>query len=440
MKVLVIGRLYEATSFTEMYCNSPSVDTVYMILENFDEVDAGLHSLFNKKIHIQHINLFLDDSKNRILDLLRHHPVDLVACSSLMLNLRGFIDELRLLNIPYFGASKLMSELEHKKLHFRELMHSIGIPTPKIIHTDTALPMINFIKKLKPTDFPIVMKPEHNGRFKVDVYYNQKDMIDYIRNTSTNQLIFLEEYISNGTQIDIQYLCNGIDAFPMVSCIEDKKHIGNKDMDVFNGQEAGSLQPALEYTPTVKNKIQTEILDPLKKWLLTNGDRPVGMFDLQVILRGDDVYLIEHNSRPGSPDILNLWLNNDLVDLSLRCYHSDFEEQNLRTIHDNNKVMCMYTIIPTVDNVLFHTDDRGFMLSGVIDTCNYEFLPDGIQTIDNPDYTGVDKYTGIEDTCIIFGVVGDSFDLVRQEAEMFLKNLLPIGYLYYINLTGNLKS
>jgi len=196
------------------------------------------------------------------------------------------------------------AKLESDKLFTKNLLRSIGIPTPKSQILDR-----NFLKEqLDDLGLPVVLKIARSDHrllsFATNVFSDrnyQKIIPDLLKYTDENMSFFAEDFIA-GREVSMHFLCNGAEWIYLGEA-RDYKKLFNNDQGI-NTDGIGSYSPATE-----NNSLDRvfDYMNALMKKLNSLGIFYKGIMYLGVITGQDGIpNILEINTRPGYPEFLTI--------------------------------------------------------------------------------------------------------------------------------------
>ena len=204
--------------------------------------------------------------------------------------IQGLLDSLE---IPYQGSGVLGSAIAMNKILSKQLYVQAGLPTPPYMVADRSNPpkAPAVIDKL---GLPVVIKPEHEGSsIGLTIVREQKDLRSAFKKAwSFDRRCVVEKYIS-GIEITAGVLGNDdLTALPLIEICPDERY-------EFFDYEA-------KYTPGATNeicpaRITPELTEKAQQYAKRahNALHCRGYSRTDMILSGDDLYILETNTIPG---------------------------------------------------------------------------------------------------------------------------------------------
>ena len=200
---------------------------------------------------------------------------------------------LELLDIPYQGAGVLGSALAMNKLAAKQLYERAGIPVPPYVvaRRNDAVSAEHLVQRL---GLPLVVKPAVGGSSIGMSIVRAADQIPQALTKAFDQdgTILVESYIK-GIEITAGVLGNdNLEALPLIEIVPDAKH---EFFDYVAKYTAGATQeicPA-RISPALTEKAQS-YARMAHQALFCKGYSRTDM-----MLRGDDIFVLETNTIPG---------------------------------------------------------------------------------------------------------------------------------------------
>lgn len=200
---------------------------------------------------------------------------------------------LELLGIPYVGSGVLASALAIDKIMARKVLASDGIPMPKGIVIDRNVDVSELTVRVKAElGFPVVVKPNREGSsIGLSIPRSPEEFPEAVELAFRYEKdVLLEEFIE-GMEITAPVIGNDeLNALPLIEILPASS---------FYDYEA-------KYAPGgSKHVIPARISDEMTKRaqeLAVNSHRSLGcrgMSRVDMIIRGEDIYVLEINTIPG---------------------------------------------------------------------------------------------------------------------------------------------
>ncbi len=188
------------------------------------------------------------------------------------------------LGVPIIGTDVEAIDRAENRDSFEKVMNELGIPQPK------GLAVTDIEEGVKVADsigYPVLVRPSFvlGGR-AMQIVANEKSLRHYLQTAveiNTEQPVLVDKYIM-GKELEVDAICDGEDVF-IPGIMEHVERTG-----VHSGDSI-SIYPTFSVSQTVKDKI----IDYTVK--LGKAIGIVGLYNIQFIADGDDVYVIEVNPR-----------------------------------------------------------------------------------------------------------------------------------------------
>lgn len=200
--------------------------------------------------------------------------------------IQGFLD---LIEVPYTGSKVLASALGMDKIYSRKLFTQVGLKTPNFIVIKRGQKTNNVFKNLK---LPTFVKPNNQGSSvgatKVKKRQDFKKALSYAHKFS--DLAIVEKFIS-GVEVTCAIIGNDRPKpLPLVEIVPKKEFFDYEAK--YNERLCDEIVPA-RISKTLAKKAQKAALAAYQAL----GCRGFGRVDM--IIKGNDVYVLELNTIPG---------------------------------------------------------------------------------------------------------------------------------------------
>lgn len=203
---------------------------------------------------------------------------------------QGMLD---LLKIPYQGSGTLGSSLAMNKLASKRMYEHAGIPVPAYLSFDSP-EKIDADICIGKLGLPMVVKPVTGGSsIGMTIAKSKRKFTEAIKKAfAYDTTILVEEYIK-GIEITGGVIGNHtLESLPIVEIVPSKKHeFFDYEAKYFKG-ESLEICPA-RINPELAQKAQ-ELAEKSHRALFCNGYSRTDM-----MIRGEDIYVLETNTIPG---------------------------------------------------------------------------------------------------------------------------------------------
>ena len=291
-KVLVIGSGGREHALAWKIAQSSQVSKVYIAPGN------GGTSLVGENVDIG----FTD--ADGLLEFAKSKKIDLTVVGQEAASEAGVADLFKKNNLPIFGPTKKAATVETSKAFSKDLMKSQKIPTARYKNFEDPKEAIDYIRS---QSLPIVIKADGLAGGKgVIIAQNLPEADEAIHEImvqksfgSSGNKIVVEQFL-DGQEVSTHALCDGKTAV-MFPSSQDHKQIYDED----KGPNTGGMG-VISPVPWVKEKHIQDVLDsivlPALKGLKSMGADFSGCLYPGLMIKGDDINVIEFNSRFGDPE------------------------------------------------------------------------------------------------------------------------------------------
>ncbi|MBD0335244.1 MAG: phosphoribosylamine--glycine ligase [Cyanobacteria bacterium Co-bin13] len=241
----------------------------------------------------------------------------------------GIADFLQQQGLKVFGPTQAGAQIEASKAWSKALMARAGIPTARSeVFTDAAAAMAYVQRQ----GVPIVVKVDGLAAGKgVTVAHSLDEATAAIEAAfsgkfgAAGERVVIEEFIA-GQEASVLAVTDGQSLRPLLPA-QDHKTIGEGDTGPNTGG-MGAYAPTPIITPTLMERVQQEILEPVLQAFKDQGIdyRGVLYAGLMITPQGDPK-VVEFNCRFGDPEIQAILplLETPLADLMLACVEGTLE-------------------------------------------------------------------------------------------------------------------
>ena len=268
------------------------------------------------------VDLALDDL-NKVADYAEENSIDLTVVGPEATLVAGIADIFRSRGLPIFGPNKAAAEIEGSKAFSKRLMKKYNIPTADFTVCTDLETAKSFIAE---HGAPIVVKADGLAAGKgVVVAMTVKEALDAVTEMMADHKfgeagasVVLEEFM-DGEEASLLAFTDGKIVIPMVAS-QDHKRVNDGDEGPNTGG-MGAYAPAPVMTEALRVKAVETILKPVIAALNKEGRSYSGCLYAGLMIKGDEVKVVEFNCRFGDPEtqvVLPL-LDSDLADIMLAC-------------------------------------------------------------------------------------------------------------------------
>jgi len=242
----------------------------------------------------------------------------------------GIVDKFNQINLKIFGPSQKAAQLESSKIWAKNFMHRNQIPTARFEIFDDPKKAEDHVLSL---DYNVVVKADGLAGGKgVIVCNNQEEAISAINlilvkktfGEAGNRII-IEERI-DGIEASYIALSDGNKAIPMASS-QDHKRIFDDDKGPNTGG-MGAYSPTPIVDETLAKKIQEKVIDKTIQAMKGEGISFKGFLYAGIMIKGNDLYVLEYNVRMGDPECqpITMRMDFDLYDYLVACTEGKLSE------------------------------------------------------------------------------------------------------------------
>lgn len=242
------------------------------------------------------------------------HKIDMVLVGPEAPLVGGIVDFLDEKRIPCFGPTRKAAMLEGSKLFAKQIMIRHGVPTVPHHEFRGKEELAEFIRRQE--KFPVVIKLDGLAAGKgVGIPESREEALQFIATTVTGDTrVFVEDFIE-GEEASVLCVSDGTNIIPFVAA-QDHKRILDGDRGPNTGG-MGAYAPAPVMTPERLRFVHDKILQKTIDGMRSEGIPFRGILYAGVIVRGDDIFVLEFNVRFGDPEaqVIMPLMNGKLGDL-----------------------------------------------------------------------------------------------------------------------------
>ena len=246
----------------------------------------------------------------------------------------GLTDFLQSKDIKTFGPSKEAAQLEGSKTFSKDFFVKYNIPTAGYKSFNNYEESINHLDLIS---YPTVVKADGLAAGKgVIICENKDEAIDAL-----NSIFKDKAFGSAGNKVVIEDFLDGEEAsfiavvskdkiIPLVTS-QDHKAVGDGDVGLNTGG-MGAYSPAPIVTDAIHKKILDEVMYPTMQGLIDEGTPYLGFLYAGLMIKDDDLKVLEFNCRFGDPETqpILLRLNSSLVDLCLSAINDELDTYSIK--------------------------------------------------------------------------------------------------------------
>ena len=245
----------------------------------------------------------------------------------------GLTDFLQSKNIKTFGPSKDAAQLEGSKTFSKDFFVKYNIPTAGYKSFNNYEESIHHLDLIS---YPTVVKADGLAAGKGVIICENKDEAK----DALNSIFKDKAFGSAGNKVVIEDFLDGEEAsfiavvskdkiIPLVTS-QDHKAVGDGDVGLNTGG-MGAYSPAPIVTDAIHKKILDEVMYPTMQGLIDEGTPYLGFLYAGLMIKDDDIKVLEFNCRFGDPETqpILLRLNSSLVELCLSAINDDLDTYSI---------------------------------------------------------------------------------------------------------------
>ena len=246
----------------------------------------------------------------------------------------GLTDFLQSKNIKTFGPSKEAAQLEGSKTFSKDFFVKYNIPTAGYKSFNNYEESIHHLDLIS---YPTVVKADGLAAGKGVIICENKDEAE----DALNSIFKDKAFGSAGNKVVIEDFLDGEEAsfiavvskdkiIPLVTS-QDHKAVGDGDIGLNTGG-MGAYSPAPIVTDAIHKKILDEVMYPTMQGLIDEGTPYLGFLYAGLMIKDDDIKVLEFNCRFGDPETqpILLRLNSSLVELCLSAINDDLDSYSIK--------------------------------------------------------------------------------------------------------------
>jgi phosphoribosylamine--glycine ligase len=244
--------------------------------------------------------------------------VELVAVGPEVPLVAGLVDALAAAGVAAFGPTATAARLEGSKAFAKEIMIAAGVPTAGYETVTTVEAGMNAI-----TGYPVVLKYDGLAAGKGVVIAEDEQtaratLVDMLEDHQFGDAAVVVEQFLRGEEVSLLAICDGERAIPLAPAQDYKR--------IFDGDEGpntggmGSYSPVVGVDAARAQAISAQVHQPIVDELKRRGVPFHGVLYAGLMIDGDDVRVLEYNTRFGDPETQAVLprLRSDLYDLMVR--------------------------------------------------------------------------------------------------------------------------
>ena len=246
----------------------------------------------------------------------------------------GLTNFLQSKSIKAFGPSKEAAQLEGSKTFSKDFFVKYNIPTAGYKSFNNYEESINHLDLIS---YPTVVKADGLAAGKGVIICENKDEAVGALNTifkdkafgSAGNKVVIEDFL-DGEEASFIAVVSKDKIIPLVTS-QDHKAVGDGDVGLNTGG-MGAYSPAPIVTDAIHKKILDEVMYPTMQGLIDEGTPYLGFLYAGLMIKDDDIKVLEFNCRFGDPETqpILLRLNSSLVELCLSAINDDLDSYSIK--------------------------------------------------------------------------------------------------------------
>ncbi|WP_084418052.1 carbamoyl-phosphate synthase large subunit [Henriciella litoralis] len=187
--------------------------------------------------------------------------------------------------VPILGTSPVSIDLAEDRQQFAALLDQLGIQQAP---SATARSEEEALEKARELGYPIMLRPSFvlGGR-AMEICRDDADIKSFAKEAmkvSGDQSLFLDRYLSDAKEVDVDALCDGVN----VHVAGVMEHI--EEAGVHSGDSACALPP-YTLSPAMVGRLSEQAI------ALAKALKVRGLINIQFAVKGDEIYVLEANPR-----------------------------------------------------------------------------------------------------------------------------------------------
>lgn len=318
MKVLIIGNGGREHALAWCAARSPHAERVFVAPGN--PGTAAEPGVENVAVGATDTDLLLDFARRERVDLTIVGPEAALAA--------GIVDRFTAAGLKIFGPTAAAARLETSKAFAKDFLRRHHIPTADYAVCDSAAAADAYVRE---HPAPLVIKADGLAAGKgVIIAPTTAAARDAVRLMMTERKfgaaadrVVIEQFMS-GEEASFIVMTDGTRVLPWASS-QDHKRWGDGDTGLNTGG-MGAYSPAPVVTPAVRDKVLTEIIEPILAGMRAEGCPYRGFLYAGLMIdAAGQPRVVEINCRLGDPETqpLLMRLRSDLVELAFKACEPD---------------------------------------------------------------------------------------------------------------------
>lgn len=331
MKVLVVGSGGREHAIVWKLAQSRLVDKIYCAPGN-----AGISEI------AECVSINVNDF-DALIDLVKHEWIDITIVGPEEPLAKGIVDAFEREGRKIVGPTKVAAQIESSKVFAKEFMKRHRIPTAEYRVFTSYTHAEEYIRM---KGAPIVIKADGLAAGKgvivaetIDQAFEGLKLImkEKVFGEAGNKVVIEECLI--GEEASYMVFTDGNTIIPLASS-QDHKRVFDNDTGPNTGG-MGAYSPAPIVTKKIEAKILENIIKPAIYGLKSEKIRYKGILYAGLIIKDEDVYVLEFNCRLGDPETqpIMMRMTNDLLEICLAL--SDEKLSAIKPQWQDNASVCV---------------------------------------------------------------------------------------------------
>lgn len=268
---------------------------------------------------VQNINLPVDNP-DKLVQFAKENLLDFVVIGPEAALAAGVSDAFQSAEIPCFGPTREVAQLETSKVFSKDFMQRHQIPTATYATFDSKTAALAYASRQK---LPLVIKADGlaAGKGVIIAQTSQEveqaiaEMLEEKRFGAAGTRIVIEEFLQ-GSEMSYIVMVDGQNFLPLASS-KDHKRRDDGDLGPNTGG-MGAISPAPQVTTELEEQIAEKIIKPVIAAFAAAGTPYVGFLYAGLMISPEgQANVLEFNCRLGDPETqpILMRLESDLVDI-----------------------------------------------------------------------------------------------------------------------------
>jgi phosphoribosylamine---glycine ligase len=252
--------------------------------------------------------------------LAEHLRVDLTVVGPEAPLVAGIVNQFRTRGMPIVGPTAGNAALEGSKVHAKNLMNELGVPTARYETIENAVAAREAFKRFR---FPLVLKTDGLAAGKGVVIAHTRE--EAIAALTTLPFPMVIEELLHGEEVSFIALCDGRRAIPLEPS-QDHKRVFDGDRGPNTGG-MGAYSDSLLLSAEERSRILDKIINPVVRAIGYTGFLYAGL-----MMTPDGPYVLEFNVRLGDPETqpLMMRLESDWAEVLMAAARRSLPDKELR--------------------------------------------------------------------------------------------------------------